>query len=173
MTSHRQSPGFDRSDLEQIFVDDLLDERDVLVDVGCGVGDVIDQWLQMGLDCKIVGLEADEDSAAASSRRFRQHEQVSIEFGDIVAGLPFNGSIFFLNDPYDESTVIRFADAVHHLVVEARRGVMIYYLNCEHLAVFQDDPRFIVQVERLRRVAGQGVQVPRLLATVTLATVAQ
>lgn len=145
---NRKQSNSDYLDLEMIF-ENPFDAQDVLVDVGCGAGRVINQWLRMGVESQIYGLEIDERLGASTRRRLRRFENVSIITGDAVANLPSDGTEFFLFNPFDEATVRRFADAILPIAEAADRSVTIRYLNCKHVAVFQDNPNFNVEVVEL------------------------
>ncbi len=161
---NRKQSNSDYLDLETIF-EDSTEASDVLVDVGCGAGRVINQWLRIGFQNPIYGLEIDERLGARTRRRLRRFKNVSIIIGDAVENLPADGTVFFLFNPFDRDTVRRFADAIGRMAAHADRPLTILYLNCKHVAVFQDDPTFVVDVVQLEGApAGSG----QSLATVTL-----
>src|SRR5262245_7544268 len=72
---------------------------DVLVDVGCGKGRVINYWLMSGHRNRMVGIEIDDDIARLPRRRLRRYPNVSILTGDAVALLPADGTKFYLWNP--------------------------------------------------------------------------
>lgn len=161
---NRKQSNSDYVDLEAIF-ENSIKAGDVLVDVGCGAGRVINQWLRMGLENSIYGLEIDNRLGATTRRRLRRFENVEIIIGDAVANLPSDGTVFFLFNPFDRDTVRRFADAITDTAANADGAITILYLNCKHVDVFQDDPTFDVDIEQLNGAsAGSG----QSLATVTL-----
>lgn len=121
-----------------------MDPADVLVDVGCGRGRVINWWLSRGWTHRMVGLELVPEVADQTARRLRRHANVEIRRGDATALLPADGTFFYLYNPFDAGVMRRFADAV--LARAARpSAVRILYFNCLHLDVFVDDPRWRVQ----------------------------
>lgn len=141
----RKQSNSDYRDLETIDAG-RIGPGDVLVDVGCGAGRVINHWLRLDVPCPIFGLEIDVSVAAATRRRLRRRSNVTIITGDAVENLPPNGTVFFLFNPFDEATMRRFANAVALLAEEADRTVTILYLNCKYVAVFRDNPAFAVDV---------------------------
>src|SRR5262249_38218171 len=63
-------------------------KADVLVDVGCGKGRVINWWLSRGLGKKIIGVELDEHVAEVTKRRLRRYPHIEIRSGSILDVLP-------------------------------------------------------------------------------------
>ena len=59
-----------------------IDEADVLVDVGCGKGRVLNYWLHRGLRNHMVGIEIDERWAEFAARRLARFPNVDILCGD-------------------------------------------------------------------------------------------
>ena len=132
----------DYDDLPPLFAAAGVVPADVIVDVGCGKGRVVNWLLMHHPDNRIVGIELDPEVCAATAKRLRRHERVTILCGDAPALLPPDGTIFFLFNPFDESVLRRFADAFLALGPEGRR---IVYYNDEYVEVFRDDPRFGVR----------------------------
>lgn len=121
-----------------------IQDGDVLVDVGCGKGRVLNWWLAQGLDNRIVGLELDAAVAARTARRLRRYENVRIEAGDAIANLPADGNVFYLFNPFKKPVVERFVAALKTRLASGRRLVVVYY-NCRHLDVFENDPAWRVE----------------------------
>lgn len=145
----RSQSNSDYAELEQLF-EGRIGPHDVCVDVGCGAGRVINQWLRMGGDRTIFGLELDPGLAATTRRRLRRRCNVTIVTGDAASNLPPDGTIFFLFNPFDESATRRFAEAILELASRVDRDLSVVYLNCKHVSAFVDHPRFDVQTDRLR-----------------------
>jgi len=101
--------------LRDIFARVPISPDDVLVDVGCGEGRVINFWLSQGLKNPIVGLEVVEAVAERARKRYRKYPNVSIVTGDAVANLPRNGTLFFLYNPFGEEVVAQFEKAIRPL----------------------------------------------------------
>ena len=76
----------------------------------------------------------------------RRHPQVTILCGDATAMLPADGTLFYLFNPFDETVMTRFRDALAEVRGGADDGVRtrIAYLNHKALYLFEDDPRFAV-----------------------------
>jgi hypothetical protein len=122
-----------------------IGQADVLVDVGCGRGRVINWWLSRGLRNGMVGLELVPAVAGATAARLRPYLNVEIRCGDAVELLPPEGTFFYLYNPFDAQVMRRFADA---LLARAERpaDVRVLYFNCRHVDVFRADPRWRVQL---------------------------
>ncbi|HZW29645.1 MAG TPA: class I SAM-dependent methyltransferase [Isosphaeraceae bacterium] len=118
---------------------------DVLVDIGCGKGRVINYWLARGYRNRIVGLELDPDVAAAVRRRVRSWPNVAILTGDAVDNLPGDGTIFYAFNPFDAAVMTRLKARMEALFLGKRQVVLLYY-NCHHQGVFEHDPAWHVQL---------------------------
>jgi len=101
--------------LRDIFARVAIAKSDVLVDIGCGEGRVINFWLSQGWKNPIIGIEVVEAVADRARKRYRKYKNVSIVTGDALANLPFNGTLFYLYNPFSERTVARFEKAIRPL----------------------------------------------------------
>jgi SAM-dependent methyltransferase len=133
--------------LSLIFKGESIAPEDVLVDVGCGKGRLINWWLSRRLRNQIVGLEIDPEIAAHTRHRLRKYRNVTIVTGDGIENLPADGTLFFLFNPFQESVVNRFKERI--LQLPRRNQIRIYYYNCAHADVFENDPRFSVEFPNL------------------------
>jgi SAM-dependent methyltransferase len=118
--------------------------EDVLVDVGCGKGRVLNHWLELGLGNRIVGIELDERFATFAARRLAGHSNVEVICGDALEMLPADGTVFFLFNPFGPEALARFAERIADTSVARERLVVIYYFAM-HVHVFERDPRFVVE----------------------------
>jgi SAM-dependent methyltransferase len=133
--------------LSLIFKGEPIAPDDVLVDVGCGKGRLLNWWLSRGSHNQIVGLELDPEIAAHTRHRLRKYRRVTIVTGDGVENLPADGTLFFLFNPFQKSVVSRFKERI--LQLPRRDKIRIYYYNCEHADVFENDPRFSIEYPNL------------------------
>ena len=117
---------------------------DVLVDVGCGRGRVLNWWLARGHANPIIGLELVADVAADTARRLRSHPNVTIRQGDAMALLPREGTFFFLYSPFDRAAMLRFRDALRARIRKLTE-LRILYFNCRFVDVFEEDPHWRVR----------------------------
>ena len=136
----------DYTQLEMLF--DLNDLRiapdDVLVDVGCGKGRVLNFWLQRGHRNRMVGLELNEDVAAHARERLKAFPNVTIVAGDALQNLPADGTFFYVYNPFGASVMTRFAERLQEHVA-SKGAARIIYNNCRHIEVFEADPRWQVE----------------------------
>ena len=126
--------------LRDIFARVPILSDDVLVDVGCGEGRVINFWLSQGWKNKMIGIEVVESIADQTRKRYRKYPNVSIVTGDALANLPRNGTLFFLYNPFGDEIVARFEESIRPL--DAR---IVYHQN-NYMEPFQSD---VWQIEPL------------------------
>lgn len=135
--------------LAQVF-HDCIRRDDVLVDVGCGRGRVLNYWLSRGLRNRIYGLEIDHGIALKVARRLRRWPNVSILCGDATRLLPQDASVLYLFNPFREPVIKRFEEAVRNL---PRLRLIVYY-SPVHAEVFQSNPDWSVELVPVKRPAG-------------------
>lgn len=123
---------------------DRLQPSDVLVDIGCGKGRVINWWLSRELGNRIVGVEVNKAVAQMTQRRLKRHKNVKIVCGDALKNLPEDGTIFYLFNPFDRPWVAALKDRLAILFGSGERRTIFYY-NCVHADVFKEDPDWIVE----------------------------
>ncbi len=103
---------------------------DLLVDVGCGRGRVINYWLSQFPGNRIVGLELNPAVASEVARRCARFSNVTILQGDAVENLPADGTVFYLYSPFSEDSVARFAARCARLR-RGKSGARVFYGNPE------------------------------------------
>lgn len=126
-----------------------ISPSDVLVDIGCGKGRVINWWLSCGIENQIVGIELDPRIAEETRSRLRNYPNVSIIGGDALLHLPENGTVFYLFNPFNESWMLSFKDRMAGFR-QHRQAIRIFYYNCLYSDVFESDPAWIVEMTGLR-----------------------
>ena len=110
-----------------------ISSTDVLVDVGCGEGRVLNFWLSLGLKNQLVGIEINEAAAKGAARRYRKWPNVQVICGDAIAIAPScGGTIFYLSNPFSESVLAEFERVL--------RGadVRIIYYNPQAMMTFEN-----------------------------------
>ena len=145
---HAQSGAYDTvnspySILPHLFAG-RIHEADVLVDVGCGRGRVINWWLSRGYRNQIIGIELDAAVAAATRQRLQRFANVTILSGDAIELLPVAGTVFYFYNPFNAAVMRRFKDRLFELFSK-NRNVTLFYWNPEHLDVFETDPRWQIE----------------------------
>ncbi|MGB2622944.1 MAG: methyltransferase domain-containing protein [Candidatus Acidiferrum sp.] len=113
---------------------------DVLVDVGCGKGRVINAWLAEGYANRMIGIELDPDVAAESRRRLRRFPNVSILTGEILANFPRDGTLFYLFNPFNAAMMSKFKETLKECLSSRSvpKATLVYY-NSLHADVFAGD----------------------------------
>lgn len=130
--------------LEKLFACITINSDDVLVDVGCGKGRMINYWLRKKLPNKIVGIEIDEEVAAWVRNRLKSFSNVQIITGDAVANIPMDGSIFYMYNPFDENIMKRFSSRLTSLRGSGKRIAILYYAP-QYANVFKNDSAWDVR----------------------------
>ena len=117
-----------------------IQPEDVLVDVGCGKGRILNYWLYRGFRNRMYGLELDPEFAATSARRLRKFENVSIIAGDALVNLPDSATLFFLFNPFKAPICEAFKKRVETQF--RNKACRILYFHCKYADVFRDDPQW-------------------------------
>jgi trans-aconitate methyltransferase len=112
-------------------------KKDVLVDVGCGKGRVINYWLSKKLENQIYGLELDNKIAEQTAEQFSKRENVTIIEGDAVSNIPLNGTIFYFYNPFSAEKVEQFEERLSELF--PNKAIKVVYYNPKSLHVFCND----------------------------------
>jgi SAM-dependent methyltransferase len=154
-TRHRQAGAYNVVNtpyavLPQIFAG-RIGRDDVLVDVGCGKGRVINWWLSRGLRNRMYGIEIDPEVAAATRRRLRRFGNVTIITGDATSSVPDEATLLYMYNPFDEAAVARLKENLAERFFA--RGITMLYWNVEWLAAFEGEPRWSTEVIELTRVS--------------------
>jgi len=132
-----------------IFANAPVGKDDVLVDVGCGKGRVINFWLSRNIRNPIIGLEIDPGIAARTARQFARWPNVRIIPGDAVELLPPEGTLLYFYNPFNERKVIEFERKVR----AAGNDVQVVYYNPKSLSAF-DNGHWAVRVVDFARDMG-------------------
>lgn len=114
-----------------------ISKNDVLVDVGCGKGRVINYWLSRKFKNKIVGLELDPVVARQTASHLSRWKNVSIIVGDAITNLPSDGTIFYFYNPFSEDKVKQFEKSLTDNYKNKR--IKIIYYNPKSIHVFEND----------------------------------
>ncbi len=127
----------DYDTLKILFKDIDISDTDVLVDVGCGKGRVINYWLSSGIKNRIYGIELDPDVAGDTQERLKNYANITIIAGSCIDNFPVEGTIFYLYNPFSESVLKEFLASVNRLCTTDGR-IIIIYNNPRHITVFND-----------------------------------
>ena len=122
----------------------IVEPHDVLVDVGCGKGRVLNWWLSNYREHKIYGIELDPEIAEQTRKRLKRYPKVEIICGDVCEKLPEDADIFYLFNPFDGRVMAAFRAALIGLAIRGGRPLKVLYYNPIHADVFLENPRFTV-----------------------------
>lgn len=114
--------------LSRLFRKYPVQESDVLVDVGCGKGRVINWWLRKGYRNRIIGIELDEVIAAKTKETFGKFKNVEIVCGNAVDTIPEDGTLFYLYNPFDGSVMKAFKERLKQ-TCQKSDDVRIYVMS--------------------------------------------
>jgi hypothetical protein len=121
-----------------------IKDSDVLVDVGCGRGRVINSWLHSGYRNLMIGLELDDEVAERTRRRLRKFDNVTIITGDAVENIPPSGTLFYMYHPFGEPVMEAFKNRLKSMF-DRDSGITILYFLPRHVDVFRRDPAWTVE----------------------------
>ena len=111
-----------------------ISKKDVIVDVGCGKGRVINFLLSRGYRNKMIGLELDKGIAATTAKQFRKYKNVIILSGNALQNIPKDGTIFYFYNPFSREVVTQFEELLAQMIPE--RPIKIIYYNPKSIDVF-------------------------------------
>lgn len=114
------------------------------MDVGVGKGCFVDWRLMLRLDNRIIGIECDEKSAAATAHRLRRRAKVTIAHADAASYLPAYRTLFFLFDPFEGDVMASFK-ATAMAQFGGRTDVLFVYMRPLDVATFKDDSAWLVE----------------------------
>lgn len=138
-----------------LLLGNVVEEDDVVVDVGCGRGRVFNWLLSRGYSNEMIGVELDPDVAEDCRRRLRRFRNVRIVTGSILDHIPDNGTVFYLYNPFRENVMTAFAAELKRSYLRNERPIRIVYNNCWLLDIFRQDTCYRISplVGRLRHSA--------------------
>lgn len=116
--------------LQAIFHTVPISQEDILVDIGCGDGDVIEHWLHMGLKNQMIGMEWHGETYESTRERFKDIVNVSILHGD-AAHNPPEGTLYYLFNPFRGEQMAAFEQRVP-------RTARIIYYNPTEIGLFSN-----------------------------------
>lgn len=132
----------DYSVLPHIFAAQIREE-DVIVEVGCGRGRVLNWLLMQGHKNRLIGIEYDEKTALATRQRLARYKNVEVITADATEFIPPDATLFYLFNPFGTEQMTKFSDNVKRLFSGKRSVRLLYYRPLE-IEVFQSDPAWKV-----------------------------
>lgn len=104
-----------------------VQKGDVLVDVGCGKGRIINYWLSRKYRNKIIGLELDKKVAHNTAEQFSRWKNVTIIQGNAIEKLPADGTLFYFYNPFSAEKVEQFEQKLCELFAD--KVIKVIYYN--------------------------------------------
>lgn len=111
--------------------------KDVLVDVGCGKGRVINYWIFKKCKNKIYGLELDRTIARQTAKQFSRYKNVTIIPGNALLNIPPNGTVFYFYNPFSKEIVVQFEEILSDMF--RNKPITVIYYNPKSIEVFNND----------------------------------
>jgi SAM-dependent methyltransferase len=120
--------------LKYVFRNVEIFPADVLVDVGCGQGRVLNYWLGLGIKNKLIGIEFDRKTAGSAAKAYRKRKNVQIICGDAAeVAAECNGSLFYLFNPLLPDGMCRFERRLRG------KPVRILYYYPRYISPFENE----------------------------------
>lgn len=113
-----------------------INKDDVLVDVGCGKGRVINYWIFKSYKNKIIGLELDKKIAKQTAKQFSRLNNITIIPGNALLNIPSDGTVFYFYNPFSKDIVIQFEAILSELF--KNKSIKIIYYNPKSIDVFNN-----------------------------------
>lgn len=137
--------------LENLFSRVDINENDIIVDLGCGKGRVINWFLNKKIKNRILGIEVYPEIAAFTRNRLKKYKQVEILTGCVGEDIHLieRGTIFYLFHPFRERLMKNFSDQLLTLIntkkyYDKARPLLVYHNSC-YLHIFENDPKWKIQ----------------------------
>lgn len=143
-------------DLKIIFKDYYqIKPTDSIVDVGCGKARVFSYLLYHGYRNRMTGYEINTEVAAATAKRLKRYQNVSILADDIFSAFPTRANVFYMYHPFKEAMMMQFVEHILHLrhlspVIIYNNPVFVSAFSPEHFDVQLHDIDAVYHHEHLR-----------------------
>lgn len=127
--------------LNLMFKDIEIKDNDVIVDVGCGKGRLLNWLVSKGIKNKAYGFEINTKWANKVRRIFKQYKTINIINSDIILDFPKDATIFYLFNPFTQQKVFEFIEKIKEVSLEKQDVTIIYY-NPVFLSLFMKQEFF-------------------------------
>lgn len=123
--------------LVRIFEGVELGPRDVVVDVGCGKGRLMNWLMSQGFEGRMVGVEVNPSVAEFARGRLGRYRRVEIITGDATRVLPEDGNVFYLYNPFEGPLIKAFAEKLAEMKPAPGSNLRVIYFNPVFLEEFE------------------------------------
>ena len=135
----------------EILFKDIVQDNDVIVDVGCGKGRVIGWLAKKYPSNKIIGVEIDPQIAGRTQKLFRSGTNIDIRCCNVITDFPAEGTVFYMYNPFDRKTLQAFKQKLLHHSTGVRNIRLIYH-TCLYIDVFTEDPLWDIDIVNVPRI---------------------
>lgn len=131
------------ADLRHVFRNVEIKTSDVLVDVGCGRGRVLNYWLSLGIKNKLIGIEFDRMTADGAAKAYRKLHRVKIICGDAAeVAAECGGTLFYVFNTLLPDGMRRFEQGLRG------KPVRILYYYPRYLFPFENENWQITHIDQ-------------------------
>lgn len=134
---YHDSENTDYDMLTRIFESVVLGPEDVVVDVGCGKGRLMNWLMSRGFTGRMVGVEVNPVIADFTRARLRRYPSVKVITGDATELIPGNGTVFYLYNPFGGPIVRAFAQNLAATKSTSKTRTLVIYFNPLHVNEFE------------------------------------
>lgn len=130
--------------LSKCFKNIVIKENDVIVDVGCGKGRVLNYLLYLKCKNKLIGIEIDYEIAFNTKERLKNYANINIIHGDVLDNIPPEATIFFVFNPFNEVIMGKFIERLEEIFKD--KEITVIYLNPKHVDLFHNKSQWNVEM---------------------------
>lgn len=100
-------------ELRSIFGLVKITPDDVLADIGCGDGRVLNYWMHLGLKNKLIGIEIDGETAENARAAYINQPNIEIIHGDAISvAISSGATLFYMCNSFVDEPLRRFERAI-------------------------------------------------------------
>lgn len=133
--------------IESLFSKVEVTPSDIIVDVGCGKGRVLNWCLRRLKKNSIIGIEADQAVARKTAESFKKYSNISVIEARIEDKLP-EGTIFYLFNPFGMKTMCQFLTLIDEKInnggFPSARPIILYH-NATCIDLLSDSKKWDVE----------------------------
>jgi SAM-dependent methyltransferase len=119
-----------------------IQEKDVIVDVGCGKGRVFSYLLYKGMKNRMIGYEINQLVGLKTKKHLSKYKNVEITAENIFDNFPVDSNVFYIYNPFNGPMMEEFKESIWKI---KQNNPVILYLNPECIDSF-NDTRFVNEI---------------------------
>lgn len=110
--------------LKAMFSDEVFDDNDSFLDIGCGKGRALGYINSIGFKGKITGIEYNPDVCSAAQEWAKNYDNINVLCGDAFE-LDFNDyNVFYMYNPFYDEDILRLIEKIEN---ESKHDVRVFY----------------------------------------------